>query len=777
MTTAPQAALLRLREADIVRLCGFAGAARGLELADRHAVSGGKREGSSLQASVADESPWAVTVEVPDTGAVGAMRWTCAAHPHAVPGDLGCAHVAALLTAWIRAPSDFPSQGAPALPEAAPTPPPSRPQVMQPALLASSRSDNPRGSSRGSSRGASLEDELTALPTTELLAIARRVLGTELVEHEARAQLKRMLADAPALSALLARLDAGPRQLFAWLQLLGGALTASDLDALAVRAERAPSSMRADIAVLARHGLVFPAPGTNPASGDGQRSWRGFSGWRIPPELRAAVAPWLPLDPLPAREPNGPPLVGLSHESTADRPRGLRVARASLRPLCLALALLARAPAPLGPFDGDRGAEPTPFTRHRAAPSALDERRASSAHLSRVSPGRIAALARAAGLDPAAAALARRLLLLANESAPGQRLADLARVPLSERIAALHAGFQLWRDAESAAELADLEVARAQVRARRDSSHAAFRPGAIGAEVAHARRFVLRLLGAAASNAWYGLDEFIALVWRLDPLFLRGRQQPYEMPSWWLERTGEGNGEGVRRPLRPSVREEWMAGEGAYLRLLLTGPLRAWGALELASDPAGHLVAFRLTPFGRLALRDREDIQRAELDALLAGEWGSAVLPTRDGSLAMQPLAAGADLLDVLDRWALPASVAGGRLIYALSSDRASAAFDRSYLPDELPRHLRAVDPQGGERCAELVARRLGEWHATYGATRIQDGWALLEARDEPALVETLALVAGLAARCRRLDATHALIPAEDVAALQALLARRGYTV
>jgi len=775
MTTAPPAALLRLREADIVRLCGFAGAARGLELADRHAVSRGKREGSSLQASVADESPWAVTVELPDMGVVGAMRWTCAAHLHAAPNDLGCAHVAALLTAWIRAPSDFPSQGAPALPEAAPAPPPSRPQVMQPALLASSRSANPRGSSRGASRGSSLEDALTALPTPELLAIARRVLGSDLAEHEARAQLKQMLADATALSALLARLDAGPRQLFAWLQLLGGALTASDLDALAVRAECAPSSLRADMAVLARHGLVFPAPGMAPAGGDGQRSWRGFSGWRIPPELRAAVAPWLPLDPLPAREPNGPPLVGRSHESTADRPRGLRVARASLRPLCLALALLARAPAPLGPFDGDRGAEPTPLTRHRAAPSALDERRASSAHLSRVSPGRIAALARAAGLDPAAAALARRLLLLAEESAPGQPLGDLARVPPSERIAVLHAGFQLWCDAESAAELADLEVARAQVRARRDSSHAAFRPGAIGAEVAHARRFVLRLLGAAASDAWYGLDEFIALVWRLDPLFLRGRQQPYETPSWWLERTGEG--EGVRRPLRPSVREEWMAGEGAYLRLLLTGPLRAWGALELASDPAGHPVAFRLTPFGRLALRDGEDIQRAELDALLAGEWRPAVLPTRDGSLAVQPLAAGADLLDTFDRWAQPVSVAGGRLIYALTPDRACAAFDRGHLPDELSRRLRAVDPQGGERCAELVARRLGEWHAAYGATRIQDGWALLEARDEPTLVEALALVAGLAARCRRLDATHALVPAGDVAALQALLARRGYTV
>ncbi len=766
MTTAPPAALLRLREADIVRLCGFADAARGLELADRHAVSGGKREGSSLQASVADESPWAVTVELPSEGVVGAMRWTCAAHPDAAPGDLGCAHVAALLTAWIRAPSDFPSHDALVAHDPAPEPPSPRPQMTQPALLASSRARHPRGTGRGSS----LEDALAALPTPELLAIARRVLGTDLAEHQARAHLMRTLADAESLSSLLARLDAGPRLLFTCLQLLGGAITASDLDALAVRADRAPSSMRADMTVLARHGLVFPAPGTAPAGGDGHHSWRELSCWRIPPELRAAAAPRLPLDPLPTREPNGPPLFARSQGPRADRSRGLRVARASLRPLCLALALLARAPAPLGPFDGNTGREPTPSTRNPATPSALAL--GESAHLAY---GRLAALARAAGLDPAAAALARRLLLLVSESAPGQPLADLARVPPSERIAALRVGFRLWRDAESAAELAELESAGSPIRARLDTSHAAFRPAAIRAEVAHARRFVLRLLRASASNAWYALDDFVALIWRLDPLFLRGRQQTYETPAWWLERTGERDG--VRRPLRPSVREEWMAGEGAYLRLLLTGPLRAWAAFELATDPAGHPVAFRLTPFGRLVLGEGEDVQRTERDALLAGDWGPAVLPTRDGGLAVQPLAAGADLLDMLERWALPASVAGGRLIYALSPDRACAAFDRGHVPDELPRCLRAVDPQGDERCADLVAGQLGEWHAVYGATRIQDGGALLEARDEPTLLEALALVPGLAARCRRLGATHALVPAEDVAALQSLLARRGYAV
>ncbi len=49
VTSAPPAALLRLRQGDIVRLCGFAAAARGLELADRHAVTAGRREGAWLR--------------------------------------------------------------------------------------------------------------------------------------------------------------------------------------------------------------------------------------------------------------------------------------------------------------------------------------------------------------------------------------------------------------------------------------------------------------------------------------------------------------------------------------------------------------------------------------------------------------------------------------------------------------------------------------------------------------------------------------------------------
>ncbi|HEX6820308.1 MAG TPA: hypothetical protein VF120_18165, partial [Ktedonobacterales bacterium] len=121
--------------------------------------------------------------------------------------------------------------------------------------------------------------------------------------------------------------------------------------------------------------------------------------------------------------------------------------------------------------------------------------------------------------------------------------------------------------------------------------------------------------------------------------------------------------------------------------------------------------------------------------------------------------------------------LAGGRLLFRLDVDLAAAALDRGASPGDLPAKLRATDPQAGARTAELVARRLGEWHVAYGGSRIEEGWSLLEARDEATLVEALALVPAIAARCRRLDDRSVLIASADLSTLQAALARRGIRV
>ncbi len=288
-----------------------------------------------------------------------------------------------------------------------------------------------------------------------------------------------------------------------------------------------------------------------------------------------------------------------------------------------------------------------------------------------------------------------------------------------------------------------------------------------------ARRFVLRLLAALQPGAWYSVEQLLELIWRLDPGFLRGRQQTYATPAWWLERS---DGE-ERRPLRASVREEWAAGEAEYLRRQFAVTLHTWGMLDLAHNSTGALAAVRLTALGAFLLAEPNTPAPAGAQSLLEGDWGAPALPTRSGDIAVQPLRAGPALLEALDRWMRISGIAGGRLLYALDADLTAAALDRGAVVDELPARLRVADPQTGGRVGDLVARRLGEWQAAYGASRIMEGWALLETRDEATLLEALAFVPELAARCRRLDARHVLVPPADLAALQAALARRGFTV
>ena len=300
-----------------------------------------------------------------------------------------------------------------------------------------------------------------------------------------------------------------------------------------------------------------------------------------------------------------------------------------------------------------------------------------------------------------------------------------------------------------------------------NARHSAYSPAALAAEVGAARRFLLALLKRARPGVWYALDDLLTFIWRAHPGFLRGRQRAFAHPVWTLEGM-----DGDRRALRATSEDEWRTGEGVWIRALIAGPLRWWGAVDIAHDTSARMaVAFRLTPLGAYLL----DVRGAPRDVTLPDDWGPAMLLTRDQALAANPLSAGADLLDAVAQWARPISVVGGRLLYALAPDLACAAFDHGLKPEALGERLRSADPHAGARVAEQVMARLSAWRLKYGRTRVFERVALLEARDEPALAEALTYAPGIAGRARRIGPAAALLASSDLAELRALLARKGY--
>ncbi|HEX8997543.1 MAG TPA: hypothetical protein VF812_16065 [Ktedonobacterales bacterium] len=797
----PPLGLLRLREADIVRLCGLSAAAQGLDLLTRRALTRPRREGDRLRASSTTPGSdalvesWAELIGEPP--AIG-LRWGCSQHaPEDERRGPACEHIAALLTAWVRSPSDFvtPQAAGEAAAEAAPsmspdvdikdTPPhdaldahrqgkrAERPEQserppVQPRLMSAPRQMRPQAP-------LTLGDELRRLPAQEVIAIARRTLGADLDETEARAKLEAALSDRALTRALVSKLDAEAVETLVWLRLAGGALTSADVDALAARAGRPASGLRAALSMLERHGLVFgallgsPTP-DHPAGGADAREepgWRRLRGWRIAPETRDALPQELPI---PAHE------RPWADSGTAGRAR-LRVESGSARALLLALALLARAPAPLGPFAAPRQPferEGRPFTgadapqrRGRTGFTGSAGSAGSALAPEDLPDAQAHELARGVGVDAPTLRLARRTLLWAREQEAAQPVTDLARTPPPARLHAYRAGFRVWLGAQSPAELVDLERLTKRVRLRYDLSHEAFRPAALAEEAAQARAFVVRLIGQAASGAWQSIGDLLDLIWRVNPLFLRGRQMAFSAPAWRIERISDG------RPLRPTTRAEWDEAEGAYIHALLRWALRCWGVVDLAFDEDATPISFRLTPLGMFLLARAEDAEsERRAQAALSFDWGPMATPTRDGALAAHPLAAAPALLDTLERWARVTALAGGRLIYSFGADEACANFDLGLRPDDALAPLRAL---GLARAAQTLAPRLEGWRADYGDARLSAEVTLIEGRDEATLREALAALPEVAGRARWLSATCVALTKADGAALSAALARRGW--
>jgi hypothetical protein len=740
----PSAALLRLRAADVVRVCGLNAAAVGLELAANHRVVAGERDGSRLLATVMDGSPRTVSVEATDDADV--LRWACdCAHT----GPLACGHVAAVLSAWIAHPSDFLVKGSEIAPEAESKPPtentsthPLSADIAAPSLAVPAAETLP------------LTGALGRMNTTDVSVVARRILGTDMPSDmtDSIRAIVATLSDPGRLQARLTQLDRPAQTLLAMIDLAGGAMTAADIEGLASRIVRPLSAMQSDITVLERHALLLPKlPSSAPSQHGPGATWRHVAGWRIADEVRRALTTSLPLEAWPTQHESrlAPPLSGPSGAP-------LRTSRSMPRALCLALALLAYAPPPLGlprerPAMGDDTTPPR--TGNPLAPGEL-------------AVGRLTELARTAGLETDTVRLARRLLRQTRAHNPASPLADIARVPGAERPLVLRDAFRRWLRAESAAELLDLESSDG-LRIRYATAHPAFRPETIASEVSNARRFVAHLLSHAQLDTWYSLEDFTALAWQIRPGLLRGQQHTWATPVWWIESARES------RTLQLELRDDWMAAEGAFIRVLLSSAFTTWGALDLAAREDGSMAAFRLTPFGAFLLQRANGPTDASLAALCDADWGPPVLPLREGTLAVQPLAAGTALLDALALWATPTAVSGKRLIYTLSSDRACAAFDQLRSPASLVTMLRPLH----SRAAETVASQLTRWQAEWGQTRLTTGFTLLEASDEAALVEALAAAPEIAARCRRITPTLALAHPNDAEVLRTVLARRGYAL
>jgi hypothetical protein len=748
------AALLHLREAEIVRLCGLARAARGQEYARKARVEQPEREAGTLRATVLEGE--AASTALARFSDAGLETWECSCSSlHAPSADgaalsapMPCEHIAALLYAWVRAAAQFRLAGAP-------------PQPVHP-----SASDRPQAPA--------------AQP-----AAAPPQAGSQPQPQQPEAQKAPAPAPEP-LSARLERLDQTSRRLLDALTLAGGSVTEREALRLFARLELGtPEDARTALERLRQRGLILPVltaapPARAPAPAEP-------AGWSLPDDLLAALPRSLPLLPLlPSSDAVN---EGQQPEARA-APEGAPVGspQASTKPACAGWdGRQLRGGAAVGqlsggwPSEGASSGAALPallllvaaqmVDRAASAPdaapaqkpalrSALDLDAALAlpwAQQLDTSPEQVRfclALLRLAGFAPPAASDARasETLLRAYQFLLGRRPAEVLRDLFSQ-----------WLHAHSVQELLDLRDAGVRVAwlSRRETRHT---PD-IAAENQAARQFVVDLLRWVPAGCWWSFSSLIDFCWRFRPDFLQGRQQTFLRPQWWLERLPGG------QPLSLEVRAEWRQGEGRYIALLFRRALRWLGIVDLALDAQGRLKGFRITPLGSFLLGTVATVDEA---AQASRPLPEALRPLEDGALLAPLDALSEGALETLLCWCAPAGATAAGLRFLPSAERVAASLDAGH---NLEEWLALLEQSPRRTAFDPLIAQLRRWAGVYGQVQVYESATLLEVAS-PALWRELEVTLHLSEQY----SDHLLAPGlavlrpETVEPLAGELRRRGYT-
>ena len=204
-----------------------------------------------------------------------------------------------------------------------------------------------------------------------------------------------------------------------------------------------------------------------------------------------------------------------------------------------------------------------------------------------------------------------------------------------------------------------------------------------------ARQTVLTYLELAPSDAWWPLDELIALIKEEEPDF----QRPGGDYASWYIRDAE-TGEYLHGF------ESWDRVEGAQLRFILTGPMHWLGLVDVGDEGAlCRLTAYGRALLGELAWPDpREERPHLHIEP--------------DGTLHAPRTMSRYERFQVarIATWEKP----GNPYIYRLTADSLQRAAEQGLQTDAIRAFLRRLS--GQEALPDAVQKLLEHWERTGGA-------------------------------------------------------------
>jgi len=310
--------------------------------------------------------------------------------------------------------------------------------------------------------------------------------------------------------------------------------------------------------------------------------------------------------------------------------------------------------------------------------------------------------------------------------------------------------------------------ADAGLRIKRSQRYAYYSEALLAYELSELRFRVLRALACLPDGRWIRLANLVPLLQLIWPRFEvmapdTGRPLGVRRP-WFLSRDG--------RPLESNNPIDWDAGQGAFVRQIISGPLHWFGLTDLCMD-GERLVAFRLRGLADLYWDRVDVIGPSRGDDADEGPATAPVAAADDTSVVVNPGRASAEVHALLDRIARLEVIEPDRFVYRLDAKAVYQAFAGGAVLDAI---LAEWDEYLAVPIPPAMREQLLAWWQSYGRVRLYPNMTVIEFGDDVALAEMRAVTSLDQHLIAEVSPHLVIIQAEAVGRLLRELEKAGYT-
>ena len=305
---------------------------------------------------------------------------------------------------------------------------------------------------------------------------------------------------------------------------------------------------------------------------------------------------------------------------------------------------------------------------------------------------------------------------------PGDTI--FCRQDVFERILSLPASVQMyaiaytWINTRAWSEMDLLLRSTDEIRVRRNLMYSSFRPEDLYREWRAGRQTVLRFLSTLPEERWVSLDGFLKTLFEINPDLLHTNTNT---ATWWIESSR------TRKQFGTTI-EDWQESVGRFVLAVLEGPLAWLGAVALGYKD-DRLVTFKVTPTGSFVLRRRQTIV----------ETGQQPVPQKaaqlqdDLTVTLVPGQAPAQLHDLLHLIGKLEDATPERFVYHITAEGVLLALEQGQTIESL---LERISTWCGADIPATWHERMETWSRNYGKLHLYDEITLIEMADDYALQE-----------------------------------------